>query len=209
MNGVHDMGGMHGMGPVQYEKNEPVFHATWEARVYALNRAMGAWGKWNIDADRYAIEILPPADYLRMSYYERWLKRLETHVVSHGFITQEEFQTGNAGAGSSQADSGAYPGAIGTLAEPRNPFEPGSKGAAIVQSRPARSRTQHPSDRPYSPAPLRARQGGSGVPRSWRLRVPRHQRAFSGRETAARVLRSVHRTRAVGRERFGARLCVP
>ena len=33
MNGVHDMGGMHGMGPVQYENNEPVFHARWEGRV--------------------------------------------------------------------------------------------------------------------------------------------------------------------------------
>ena len=52
MNGVHDMGGMHGMGPIQYEKNEPVFHAPWEARAMALNLAAGAWGKWNIDASR-------------------------------------------------------------------------------------------------------------------------------------------------------------
>ena len=43
MNGVHDMGGMHGMGSVQEEKNEPVFHETWEGRVFALRRAMGAW----------------------------------------------------------------------------------------------------------------------------------------------------------------------
>lgn len=71
MNGVHDMGGQQGMGPVQYEKNEPVFHAPWEGRVYALNRAMRAWGKWSLDNDRHAIELLPPADYLRMSYYER------------------------------------------------------------------------------------------------------------------------------------------
>ena len=38
MNGVHDMGGMHGMGPIEHEKNEPVFHAPWEGRVYALTR---------------------------------------------------------------------------------------------------------------------------------------------------------------------------
>ena len=75
MNGVHDMGGQHGMGAVPYEKDEPVFHATWESRVYALTRAMRAWRKWTLDADRYALEILPPADYLRMSYFERWLKR--------------------------------------------------------------------------------------------------------------------------------------
>ena len=66
MNGVHDMGGMHGMGPVQSEKNEPVFHARWEARVFALNRAVGAWGKWSIDASRHQKELIPPAEYLRM-----------------------------------------------------------------------------------------------------------------------------------------------
>jgi len=101
MNGVHDMGGQHGMGPVEHEKDEPVFHEAWEGRVYALTRAMRAWRKWSIDTDRYGIEILPPVDYLRMSYYERWLKRLETHVVKYGFVTQEEQQTGKAAPGSS------------------------------------------------------------------------------------------------------------
>lgn len=54
MNGIHDMGGRHGMGPVPYEKNEPIFHAPWEGRVYALNRAMRAHGKWTLDVDRHA-----------------------------------------------------------------------------------------------------------------------------------------------------------
>jgi nitrile hydratase len=103
MNGVHDMGGQHGMGPVQYEKDEPVFHASWEGRVYALTRAMRAWRKWTLDADRYAIEILPAADYLRMSYYERWFTRLETHVVKYGFVTSEELQSGRPAAGSGKA----------------------------------------------------------------------------------------------------------
>ena len=55
MNGVHDMGGQQGMGPVVYEKNEPVFHAPWEGRMYALTRAMRAWRKWNLDTDRHTI----------------------------------------------------------------------------------------------------------------------------------------------------------
>src|SRR5688572_6937671 len=75
MNGVHDMGGQQGMGPVQYEKDEPVFHAEWEARIYALSRAVRAWRKWSLDTDRHAVELLHPVDYLRMSYYERWLAR--------------------------------------------------------------------------------------------------------------------------------------
>ena len=59
VNGVHDMGGMHGMGPVEYEPNEPVFHAPWEGRAFALNLAAGAWRKWSLDALRHQIEQIP------------------------------------------------------------------------------------------------------------------------------------------------------
>jgi nitrile hydratase len=70
------MGGMHGMGPIQPEKNEPVFHEPWEGRSYALTRAMGAWGKWNLDASRFQRELIAPVDYFQMSYYERWIVAL-------------------------------------------------------------------------------------------------------------------------------------
>ena len=63
MNGVHDMGGMHGLGPIEYEKNEPVFHSPWEALSFALNMATRAGRKWNIDSGRHEIELLPAADY--------------------------------------------------------------------------------------------------------------------------------------------------
>ena len=100
MNGVHDMGGQQCMGPVQYEKNEPVFHASWEGRVYALNRAMRAWRTWNLDTDRHALEIMHPGEYLRMGYYERWLDRLEKQLVTYGFVTPDELQTGIPASGS-------------------------------------------------------------------------------------------------------------
>jgi nitrile hydratase subunit beta len=58
MNGVHDMGGMHGFGPVLPEANEPVFHAPWEGRVRGMSQLMGAWRLWNIDASRHSIERL-------------------------------------------------------------------------------------------------------------------------------------------------------
>ena len=103
MNGVHDMGGQQDMGPVQYEKNEPVFHATWEGRIYALTRAMAAWRKWSLDTSRHAIEVIPPIDYLRMSYYERWLNSLEIQVVKYGFVTREELQSGSPAPGSTRA----------------------------------------------------------------------------------------------------------
>ncbi len=90
MNGIHDLGGMHGFGPVVPEAHEPVFHAAWEGTVFALVNAMGAWRKWSIDASRFAKEIMPPAEYLRASYYERWLWGLEHLLVEHGFLTREE-----------------------------------------------------------------------------------------------------------------------
>jgi hypothetical protein len=71
-NSVHDMGGMHGFGRVEAEVDEPVFHAEWEARVYALQRALGATGLWTIDGGRASLENLPPLEYLAASYYKRW-----------------------------------------------------------------------------------------------------------------------------------------
>lgn len=100
MNGVHDMGGMQGMGPVQAEKDEPVFHERWEARVYVLNRAIGAWRKWNIDTGRYYIERIPAADYLRMSYYEKWFVRLVELLVKTGMVSRQEVETGRPAPGS-------------------------------------------------------------------------------------------------------------
>ena len=95
MNGVHDMGGMHGFGPVKHEPNEPVFHAPWEGRVLALRRAVGAWRRWNIDAGRHTIETLPPADYLRLSYYEKWLESTIKLVLGAGLVAQRELETGH------------------------------------------------------------------------------------------------------------------
>ena len=94
MNGIHDMGGMQDMGPIEYEKNEPVFHAEWESRVFAMFLAAGAWHKWNLDAFRHTREVLPPADYLQVSYYEQWFSGLQDLLVRRGLVTTEEIQSG-------------------------------------------------------------------------------------------------------------------
>ena len=96
MNGVHDMGGMHGFGRVEPEPNEPVFHAPWEGRVLALQRAMTYAGGWNIDQSRAAQEGLPGNVYLGVSYYERWARAMERNVIGRGLATAEELAAGHA-----------------------------------------------------------------------------------------------------------------
>jgi nitrile hydratase len=89
MNGVHDMGGMHGFGPVLAEANRHPGRAEWEHRADAILRAMLAGGLANIDEARHAIERLPPADYLAASYYERWLQAFERLLVEKGVVTAD------------------------------------------------------------------------------------------------------------------------
>ena len=89
-NSIHDMGGMHGFGPVVPEPNEPVFHEDWEKRVYALQRAMGTPGLWTIDGGRASLENLLPLAYLASSYYKRWFLGLERRVVAHGLVGDDE-----------------------------------------------------------------------------------------------------------------------
>jgi nitrile hydratase len=129
VNGVHDMGGMHGLGPVRPEKDEPVFHEWWEGRVYAMNRAMRAQRIWNIDADRHAIERIPPADYLRMSYYERWFAGLVAQVVTHGVATRAEI---DGGTPSGESARKAAPALIAATPERfLNRGIPSSRDAAV------------------------------------------------------------------------------
>jgi nitrile hydratase beta subunit len=99
MNGVHDMGGMHGFGPVAPDPNEPLFHAPWEARALALTLAAGALGRWTLDGSRHARERIPGPDYLAMSYYERWIAALEGQLSETGLATAEEIRTGAADPG--------------------------------------------------------------------------------------------------------------
>lgn len=96
MNSVHDMGGMHGLGPIAPEQDEPVFHAPWEGRAVGL--ALAAWA-WNADAWRHAQERIPGLDYLRMSYYERWTTALETLLVETGLVSRQEIEARQAAAG--------------------------------------------------------------------------------------------------------------
>src|SRR5216683_3871126 len=90
MNGVHDLGGMDGFGPVVPEANEPVFHHDWERRIFGLTLSSPFFQ--NLDAGRHTIERMPPARYLASSYYEHWLDGLERGLIESGALTREEIE---------------------------------------------------------------------------------------------------------------------
>jgi len=90
MNSIHDMGGMHGFGPVQRKDNEPVFHKRWEGRVLGMMMTMSSHLGGNLDNSRHRSESLPPADYLGLGYYEKWLVRMESACIEASFVSREE-----------------------------------------------------------------------------------------------------------------------
>jgi nitrile hydratase beta subunit len=98
MNGIHDMGGMHGFGPIEPEANEPVFHEPWEARMFGLRRAMTSPPGSTIDRFRFLRESMPPAAYLTWSYYEHWYYSTVRSLLEAGFLTMAELRSGHAAA---------------------------------------------------------------------------------------------------------------
>jgi nitrile hydratase beta subunit len=92
VNGIHDMGGMHGFGPIDPRHHEEQFHADWEKRVPGLVTAATRSGAMNIDSFRHGIERMPPAEYLSSSYYERHLYTVVLNLIERGVLTPEEIE---------------------------------------------------------------------------------------------------------------------
>jgi nitrile hydratase len=91
MDGVHDMGGMHGFGPVVAESNEPVFHEPWEGHAFALMLLTSIRGLRR-GPFRPDIETMPAARYLEASYYERWLRATEVGLVRAGAVSSDDIE---------------------------------------------------------------------------------------------------------------------
>ena len=97
MNGIHDMGGMGNFGPVIREENEPVFHAEWERRMFAVAHAVTFTVPFGDDQLRREIERIKPADYLNSSYYELWFRAVTTILKQREVITDDDLEHRNRG----------------------------------------------------------------------------------------------------------------
>jgi nitrile hydratase beta subunit len=97
VDGVHDLGGMQGFGPVEVTPDEPVFHRRWEGRTFAVAGAALGTGGFNTPMFRHAIERMDPGHYLTSSYFEHWLTAVATLLVEAGVISRDELDA-RAGA---------------------------------------------------------------------------------------------------------------
>lgn len=99
MDGIHDMGGMHGLGPIEVEADEPVFHHEWEARMFGISEAATRHPDWSTDYFRHARECMPADLQLTMSYYEQWHYTYAIMYVEAGMLSEAEVIGGKAAPG--------------------------------------------------------------------------------------------------------------
>jgi nitrile hydratase beta subunit len=151
MDGIHDLGGVEGFGPVEVEPNEPVFHDDWERRAFRINLAVlmavqptgGAW--------RHSIERMDPAHYLSSSYYEHWLTGVSTLFVEAGLVSSAELD---------RRAGGRFPLARPDRGSPPATPEPDRTEARFAVGDRVRVREWHPAGHTRAP---RYVQGKIGV----------------------------------------------
>ncbi len=153
VDGVHDMGGMHGFGPVVEPGGELPYHERWEPRVFALHLLIGSERLGAGPGGRPVREEMDPAWYLAASYYERWLFSAERRLERKGTIA---------------------PGDVERMMERLRAGEavPARHDAAMAERIVSRLRSPAPMDRP----PDSAQFGPGAQVRVRRMHPPGHTR---------------------------------
>ncbi len=166
MNGVHDMGGMHGFGSVDVD-DDAAFHDEWERAVFAVEKLLRYQSIYEVDRKRHALERLDPVTYLEASYFERWALGAEKLLLETGTITEDEYLEAidshdGTGLFEFDADEGSdddlvdlVHGAFGSdAAYDREPLEPRFEaGEAVVV------RNDHPEGHTRCPRYVRRAEG--------------------------------------------------
>jgi nitrile hydratase len=153
MDGVHDMGGMHGFGHAVQPGDEAPYHQRWEPRVFAIQMLVGLERLGAGPGGRAVREEMEPARYLAASYYERWLYSAEQLLLRKGTIA---------------------PGDVDAMIERLAAGEavPVHRDAAMAERIVAGLRSVHP----MKPAPANTRFGCGERVRVKRMHPARHTR---------------------------------
>ena len=156
INGIHDMGGMQDMGPIEVREAERPFHAEWEARAWGLIRATGPFGPTRRRNFRYEHEILPPAQYLQMRYFERFIKLLVNRLIAAKLLTQTELDSGRAESASPRLTPRVTPANIAEQLTRRRSLRREDVKIRPQFSGPTRAGAQHQPGRAHAPPALHA-----------------------------------------------------
>jgi len=94
MDGVHDLGGRQGFGPIVDKDDERPFHSKWEMRAFGITLAARGASSWTIDWFRYCRELTGPVDYLTRPYFDQWITTLAAQMIDQGYLTLDEIRSG-------------------------------------------------------------------------------------------------------------------
>lgn len=90
MDGIHDLGGKQGFGPVDVDEEEVAFHADWEGRMWAIAQCAGGRDGWTLDWWRHCRELIDPVDYLGRPYFDSWMQAYTATYIDSGTISLDE-----------------------------------------------------------------------------------------------------------------------
>jgi nitrile hydratase len=160
MDGAQDMGGVAWSGPVQPEQDEPMFHAEWERRAFAITLAMAMPGGWNIDMSRFAREDRAAQEYLGMSYYQIWLAGLERLMLERGLVASDEIEAGKPLHPAKQVAKTLTPDGVAGMLHRGGPTERQAHGSArFATGDRVRAKTIHPPTHTRLPRYVRGHLG--------------------------------------------------
>lgn len=88
---------MHDLGGVAKFMCEPVdveTHAltAFDREVDALRQILGMKKVMGVDELRRGIEAIPEEEYLRLSYYSRWIRSITDNLIRKGVVTEAELR---------------------------------------------------------------------------------------------------------------------
>ncbi|CAN5309655.1 nitrile hydratase subunit beta [soil metagenome] len=114
MDGIHDLGGREGYGPVDAGEKEEAFHAPWEARMFGIARCLTRAPDWNIDWFRHCRELIEPPEYLNRAYFDQWMTAYTAMIVNSGMATVAEVASGKAAGALAGVKAPAGPSSVAT-----------------------------------------------------------------------------------------------
>lgn len=95
-DGVHDMGGKQGFGPVDVNEPEKPFHHEWEGREWGISQSQAGAPDWTIDWWRHIRELIMPCDYLERPYFDSWAQTDLAGYINSGLISIDEVISGKS-----------------------------------------------------------------------------------------------------------------